>query len=292
MKMKSGGCISLNFYGITKDPETKEFVMIVEFASMGNLKRVLLTNFNNILWDEKIGYLYSLTSDLTSLHSLEYCHRNFHSGNILRGRSTYLSDFGLSRPADEQKSDGKIYGVLPYITPEVLNGEPYTKASDIYSFGVVMAELSSEKSPFHDKKHDSYLSLAVCNGLRPEFGKGTPEFYKKLAYRCMNANSNWRPTASELDDILSFWWDSNDGSHQNDKKYGYYGREIKEAFEEADKEIQNILTSYKKNPDAIYSSRAFIFSNLPKSTKSTKSTNSFLVTSYLERDENNNKGIT
>ncbi|CAI2190325.1 17242_t:CDS:2, partial [Funneliformis geosporum] len=30
------------------------------------------------------------------------------------------------------------------------------------------------------------------------FGKGTPEFYKKLAYRCMNANSNQRPPTEEL----------------------------------------------------------------------------------------------
>src|SRR5688572_26423935 len=104
MKMKSSESISLKFYGITKDPKTKEFIMIVELASIGNLRRVLSTNFKIILWDEKIGYLYNLLSDLTNLHKLEYCHRDFHSGNVLRGRSTYLSDFGLSSPADEQKS--------------------------------------------------------------------------------------------------------------------------------------------------------------------------------------------
>ncbi|CAG8715455.1 19825_t:CDS:2, partial [Rhizophagus irregularis] len=38
----------------------------------------------------------------------------------------------------------------------------------------------------------------------PEFGKGTPEIYKKLAYRCMNANPNQRPIAKELFDILAF----------------------------------------------------------------------------------------
>jgi len=39
--------------------------------------------------------------------------------------------------------------------------------------------------------------LAICDGLRPEFGKGTPEFYKKFAYRCMDANPNQRPTVSK-----------------------------------------------------------------------------------------------
>src|SRR5205085_8438900 len=114
--------------------------------------------------------------DLKTLHRLGYSHKDFHSGNILQNNiNNYLSDFGLSGPANEQKSDGKIYGVLPYIAPEVLNGESYKLSSDIYSFGVIMAELSSGKLPFHKRKHDTSLALATCNGLRPEFGKGTPE---------------------------------------------------------------------------------------------------------------------
>ena len=162
--------------------------MIVQFAKKGNLKSIISTRFNNILWKEKIRYLYYLTADLKSLHNLDYCHKDLHSGNIL-SELAYLSDFGLSGPAEEQKSDDKkVYGVLPYIAPEVLNGEPYTKASDIYSLGILMTEMSSGNSPFYDKKHDHRLSLAICEELRPEFGKGTPEFYKKLAYRCMNAD--------------------------------------------------------------------------------------------------------
>ena len=93
---------------------------------------------------------------------------------------------------------------MPYIAPEVLNKEPYTLSSDIYSFGVVMAEVSSGKPPFHKRKHDASLALAICNGLRPEFGKGTPEIYKKLAYRCMNAIPDKRPTTNELYDMLDF----------------------------------------------------------------------------------------
>ncbi|RGB30077.1 kinase-like domain-containing protein [Rhizophagus diaphanus] len=97
---------------------------------------------------------------------------------------------------------------MPYITPEGLNGEPYISSSDIYSLGVVMAELSSGKPPFYNKKHDLSLALAICNGLRPEFGKDAPEFYKKLVYKCMNANPNERPTAEELHNIVGFWHES------------------------------------------------------------------------------------
>ncbi|RGB37020.1 kinase-like domain-containing protein, partial [Rhizophagus diaphanus] len=191
----------LKFYGMTKDPETEEFMMILEIANEGNLRSVLSHNFNNILWKSKILYLEWLASGLKRLHELGYFHKDLHSSNILQENSrTYVSDFGLSGPSNKQKSDDKICGVLPYIAPEVLNGEPYTLSSDIYSFGVIMTELSSGIPPFHKREHDATLALEICNGLRPNFGKGTPEIYKKLAYKCMNANSNQRPTASELHD--------------------------------------------------------------------------------------------
>ncbi|GBC48554.2 kinase-like domain-containing protein [Rhizophagus irregularis DAOM 181602=DAOM 197198] len=160
--------------------------MIIEFANEGNLRSILSNKFNNIMWESKIYYLYLMLIDLKDLHELGYCHKDFQS-NILQADTTYISDFELSGPANEQKLDGKVYGVMPYIAPEVLNGEPYTLSSDtIYSVGVVMAELSSGKPPFYNKKHDLSLALVICNGLRPEFGKGTPEIYKKLAYKCTN----------------------------------------------------------------------------------------------------------
>ncbi len=90
----------------------------------------------------------------------------------------------------------------------------------------------------------------------------------------MDANPNQRQTDSELYYTLLSWSNSI-----------YYKGEIKEVFEEADKEIPSVSTSYKKDPDAIYTSRAFKFSNLSKPT------NSSLITSYLEKDENN-EGIT
>src|ERR1051325_1039504 len=208
---------------MTKDAKTKEFMMIIQLADKGNLRHILSSNFNNILWKDKIRMLLNSAQDLVSLHKLGCFHKDFHSGNILQIDSdSYVSDFGLSGPSNEQKSNDKIYGVLPYIAPEVLNGGPYTLSSDIYSFGVVMFEFSSGKPPFYKRKHDISLALVICNGLRPEFGKGTPEIYKKLAHRCMNANPSQRPTADELNEILKFWY----YSIEEEEEFGYKSKEI------------------------------------------------------------------
>ena len=62
-------------------------------------------------------------------------------------------------------------------------------------------------------------------------------------------------------------------------------KEVKAAFEEADKEIPNISTSYEKNSDAVYTSRAFTFSKLLP-----KPVNSSIITSYVNNEESD-KGI-
>ncbi|CAB4489788.1 unnamed protein product [Rhizophagus irregularis] len=95
----------------------------------------------------------------------------------------------------------------------------------------------------------------------------------------MNANPNERPTAEELMNIFSFWHKSIKGENYEIEKFGYKGKEIKVAFEEADKEIPNISTSYEKNSDAIYTSRAFTFSNLLP-----KPVNSSIITSYVNNE--------
>ena len=138
----------LEFYGITKDPETKEFIMIIQFANMENLRSILLNNFHNILWENKLCVLTNIIKNLKSLHELKYCHKNLHSNNILLLEARYVLD--LSELANKQKSDDKIYGTLPSIAPEILSGEPFSLASDIYSFGIIMAELSSGNLPFYN----------------------------------------------------------------------------------------------------------------------------------------------
>uniref|UniRef100_U9UL20 Uncharacterized protein n=2 Tax=Rhizophagus irregularis TaxID=588596 RepID=U9UL20_RHIID len=97
----------------------------------------------------------------------------------------------------------------------------------------------------------------------------------------MNAIPDQRPTANELFNILHFWYLScTNDEDQEEGEFGYKRKEIKAIFEEADKEIPNISTTYEKNPDAVYTSRLFTFSNLPKPI------NSPIITSYLNEEEN------
>ena len=47
----------------------------------------------------------------------------------------------MCQPVNNGGSVKGVYGVLPFMAPEVLRGYQYTKAADIYSFGIIMNEL-------------------------------------------------------------------------------------------------------------------------------------------------------
>ena len=55
---------------MTKDPETQEFMTIIQFADQGNLRYFLSNNFNDILWKDKIKLLWDSVIDLSWLHYL------------------------------------------------------------------------------------------------------------------------------------------------------------------------------------------------------------------------------
>ena len=83
----------------------------------------------DLKWEEKIKILYSIIKGLNSIHQKNLIHHNFHSGNILtlyssNCRIAMITDLGLSGPVDQESSD--VFGVLPYIAPEVLkNGNKF-----------------------------------------------------------------------------------------------------------------------------------------------------------------------
>ncbi|GES99048.1 kinase-like domain-containing protein [Rhizophagus clarus] len=203
-KLNIGSIIRI--FGITQDPETSNYMLVMEFVNGGNLRSNLLIKKYNPF--EKYLNLMYITRALLTLHECNLFHGDFHSGNILLDHtdSNYLSDFGLSRPVNKIVNSNEIYGVIPYMAPEILRGKPYTKAADIYSFGIIMWEFTSGVPAFHDKPHDLDLSLDICKGLRPEIVESTLPVYARLMKRCWNSDPNKRPTADELFEILSCWF--------------------------------------------------------------------------------------
>src|SRR5204863_5645073 len=148
---------------------------------------------------------------LKEIHQKQFVHRDFHTGNILVKYMGFpcISDMGLCGEVGNT-DETKIYGVMPYMAPEVLRGEPYTQAADIYSFGMIMYFVATGRQPFSDCAHDELLALNICKGIRPKIHETeAPNCYIDLMKNCWNSNPKNRPSATEIEKLIySFSFDN------------------------------------------------------------------------------------
>ncbi|CAB4438570.1 unnamed protein product [Rhizophagus irregularis] len=265
---KDNNCI-IKLYGITQDPETKNYMMVLDYAEDGSLRNYLDKEYSRLNWIKKIDYLRYIIIGLECIHEKELIHRDLHIGNILKLRyKTVITDMGLCKPANYnalENTKNNIYGILPYIAPEILRGQNYTKAADIYSFGIIMYEMISGLPPYHDLGHNEDLAIKICQGLRPRFNIKVPQLIVHLIKRCLDANPFERPIAKEINNILLGWQGASMSDNQTTK--------IKMQIEEADKVNKNspnsipltsLGLSYKTHSEAIYTSRLLNYNNLPE----------------------------
>ncbi|CAI2163985.1 1196_t:CDS:2 [Funneliformis geosporum] len=205
----------IRFYGISKNPNTGNFIMVLEYAEDGSLRESLDRSFQGLTWKKKLEMMKTIVDNLETIHNLDLIHRDLHHGNILQLSSGKLSicDLGLSQSIYEIDKYG-VYGVLPYMAPEILRGQRYTKASDIYGFGIIAYEIITGLPPYHDIDHN-YLALPICGGLRPKFNIKVPQSISDLINKCLDANPLERPTANELSNQLFNL--INDSSNEGDK---------------------------------------------------------------------------
>ncbi|RHZ84032.1 hypothetical protein Glove_86g4 [Diversispora epigaea] len=91
---------------------------------------------------------------------------------------------------------------LSYFFPFDHDDEEYTKAADVYSFGIIAYEMITGFPPYPDIPHDEDLAIKICNGLRPKIPFHTPKLITRIIMRCWDARVTNRPTFEELADEL------------------------------------------------------------------------------------------
>ncbi|CAI2164414.1 12317_t:CDS:1 [Funneliformis geosporum] len=235
----------------------------MKFYEHGDLHSYLDETQGMLCWRDMIDMLWEIAGGIEYIHEKGLFHGNLHGGNILIEHepdsiNTRICDLGLNGPANKIDSN-ETYGVLPYVAPEVLQGNPITKASDVYSFGILMWTLSAGIRPWCKRPHDLKLASEICNGLRPEIIDGTPNAYIQLMTQCLQSDPLRRPTASELNELLGSWitaiCDEPDQSELSDQ-FDFAEEKKFSSLE------NNIFHQEGIHHDAFYTSRLLYFPEL------------------------------
>ncbi|RHZ83545.1 hypothetical protein Glove_91g140 [Diversispora epigaea] len=243
-------------------------MMVMNYAEYGSLRNLLNNKFEKLTWKKKYNILSEVVVGLTNIHEMGLMHKDFHPGNIVSQTLSlsFITDFGLCKPVAENDPEN-IYGVIPYMAPETLSRGEYTKASDIYSFGMVMLEVLTSYPPYYNIPHDVNLVIKIREGLRPEIKCEIPQFLKEIMEKCWNFEPLNRPTAKELKSQLESY-----DNHFNIEIRNQVNKQVNAA----NKSNKNFV-KYNQNeihPEAIYTSRHLFFLKTKKvNTHDTKQWN-------------------
>ncbi|CAM9700451.1 unnamed protein product [Chrysoparadoxa australica] len=135
---------------------------------------------------EAINYLHLLSPPII--------HRDVKSHNVLiaKGGVLKLCDFGLVR------TRSVTAGTPAYMSPELLANKPFTRAVDIYAFGMLLWELFTQEIPYYGLEVADIRDV-VMSGERPSIPRGEcPVAIRELIRDCWDADPSARPTAKTL----------------------------------------------------------------------------------------------
>lgn len=144
--------------------------------------------------------LREVLKGLKYIHSQNQIHRDIKSDNIFLGNdgTVKIGDFGETVELTvERDARDTIVGSSYWMSPEVCNGEKYTVSSDIWSFGIVIYELTNGHPPYRNLS-SLQISEAIMEDPIPEINPKLSEKLKNLSRSCLQKNPIFRKSSHQL----------------------------------------------------------------------------------------------
>src|SRR5262249_40891946 len=135
--------------------------------------------------------------------------------NIMVRADGYVKvlDFGLARLvptgssptfATADTAEGTILGTARYMSPEQARGEVTDSATDMFSLGIVLYELSTGRHPFPADSQIGVLHAILSQTPLPpsRLNAQVPPLLDSLIIRLLEKDARLRPSATEVESEL------------------------------------------------------------------------------------------
>ena len=140
----------VTIHDIGEDTESRTSFIAMEYIEGRNLKS-LLADKKKFSWDEIADLIAQIAEALDYAHRKGIIHRDIKPANIIltTDGKIKITDFGIAKIASSNlTTTGQFLGTPNYMSPEQVSGAPVDGRSDIFSLGVVLYELLTNRKPF------------------------------------------------------------------------------------------------------------------------------------------------
>ncbi|OUT22421.1 hypothetical protein CAS74_002148 [Pichia kudriavzevii] len=142
--------------------DCKSIFLIMDYIEGGELFSLLR---KSKVFPNQVAKFYSaeVLLALEYLHSHNIIYRDLKPENILISKSGHikLADFGFAKYVET--TTYTLCGTPDYIAPEIIAVQPYTKAVDYWSFGILIYEMIAGTTPFYDPSPmKTYENITKC----------------------------------------------------------------------------------------------------------------------------------
>uniref|UniRef100_A0A0E0LDS7 Protein kinase domain-containing protein n=1 Tax=Oryza punctata TaxID=4537 RepID=A0A0E0LDS7_ORYPU len=199
-KCSSGG---EQFIAACKKPPV--YCIITEYMSQGTLRMYLNKKDPYSLSSETILKLaLDISRGMEYLHAQGVIHRDLKSQNLLLNDEmrVKVADFGTSCLETACQATKGNKGTYRWMAPEMTKEKPYTRKVDVYSFGIVLWELTTCLLPFQGMTPVQAAYAASEKNLRPPLSSSCSPVLNNLIKRCWSANPARRPEFSYIVSVL------------------------------------------------------------------------------------------
>ena len=197
-------------FGIIRYPPA----IVEEYCARGSLFSVLQRHAKpgvpSLQWRVRLRLALGAACGMCYLHNCTppVIHRDLKSANLMVDASfrVKVGDFNLSRVTAANRATGNSVSTSVNLhsprwsAPEVLDTGDYSKASDVYSFGIVLWEILTLQLPWAEWSHWQVLHAVIELEERPEIPADvSPRFHAldkfiQLMRLCWSQKSVDRPT--------------------------------------------------------------------------------------------------
>ncbi|MED6152547.1 putative serine/threonine-protein kinase sis8 [Stylosanthes scabra] len=185
---------------VTRPPNLS---IVTEFLPRGSLYRLIHRPNNQLDERRRLRMALDTARGMNYLHNCTpvIVHRDLKSPNLLVDKNWVVKvcDFGLSRMKHSTfLSSRSTAGTAEWMAPEVLRNEPSNEKCDVYSFGVILWELSTLQQPWGGMNPMQVVGAVGFQHRRLDIPDDMDPAVADIIKQCWQTDPKLRPTFAEI----------------------------------------------------------------------------------------------